>query len=174
MFRAALWSVLGMVVGMASSQANAQYFYSPVGYYGSPVVRPIYSAPIPVGLSYYAPAPVIVSRPVYTPIIQTVYSAPVSYISAAPTISYSNYEPTPIALDTVYEAPAPVYIAPAPVYVTAAPVVVSHSIYSPAIVRESLRVGPFSSTYRSHTYGLGYGVHSRATPHRSITRIRGW
>jgi len=165
MIRAALLSVLGLVVGMASSVANAQFFYSPVEYYAAPVVRPIYSAPIPVGLSYYAPAPVYVSRPVYAPIVQTVYSAPVAYAAPAPSISYASYEPTPISLD-------PVYAAPAPVYVTAAPVFVSRPIYSP-IVHESLTVRPFSATYRAHSHGFGPSVYARSGPFRTVVRTRG-
>lgn len=164
MIRAALFSVLGLVVGLTSSDAHAQFFYSPVGYYAAPVVRPIYAAPIPVGLSYYAPAPVYVSRPVYAPIVHSVYSAPVSY--AAPAISYASYEPTPISID-------PVYAAPAPVYVSSAPVVVSRPVYSP-IVHESLTVRPFSATYRAHGYGYGPSVYARSGPFRTVVRTRGW
>ena len=180
MFKAAVWSVLGVVAGMVGSVANAQYYYSPVGYsYG---VRPVYSAPIPVGVSSFYAAPVIVARPVYiapvvvsrpvyvSPVVQTVYSAPV-YSSPIETASYStistSLEPTP-----VYTEPTVSYYQPAPVYVTPAPVVVSRAIYSPAVVRESLTVRPFSTTYRAQ--GFGYSVYARSTPHRSVTRIRGW
>jgi|GEM_PF-2790568 len=172
MFRATLWSVLGLVVGMASSVANAQYFYSPVGYYASPVMRPVYAAPIPVGVSYYAPAPVYVSRPVYTPIVQSAYAEPITYAAPAPTISYASYAPAPISLDPVYATPAPVYVAPAPVYVTAAPVVVSRSYYAP-ITHQSLTVRPFSTTYRAHTWG-GPSVYARSGPFHTVVRTRGW
>lgn len=158
MFKAALWSVLGLVVGMTSSVANAQYFYSPYGYYAAPMVRPVYAAPIPVGVSYYAPVPVIVARPVYTPVLQTVYTAPVAY--AAPTISYASYEP------------APVYVDPAPVYVTVAPVVVARPIYTP-VAYETLRVRPFSSTYRYSSWG-GPSVYARSGPFHTVIRTRGW
>lgn len=171
MLKAAMLTVLGCLAGMATSVANAQYYYSPVAYSVSPIVRPVYTAPVPVGLSYYAPAPVVVARPVYAPVVTSVvYSAPVTtYVAPAPTITYASYEPAPIAIDPVVVAPTPVYVAPAPVVVTT-------PVYSPAVVRESFTVRPFSSVYRSSTYGWGSGVHvyERSTPFRTVTRIRGW
>jgi hypothetical protein len=174
MFKAAVLSVLGWVAGMSGTVANAQFFYSPVGYSysGYYPVRPVYSSPIVVGLAprYYA-APVVLARPVFvSPVVQTVYSAPVypepTYASPISTVSYQS-EPTP-----VYSEPATSYYAPAPVYVTAAPVVVSRAIYAPAYGYESLRVGLHSSTYRAR--GYGYSVYERSTPHRTVTRVRGW
>ncbi len=167
MFKAALWSVLGLVVGMTSSVANAQYLYSPYGLYGAPVVRPVYMAPVPVGVSYYSPVPVVVARPVYTPIVQSVYTAPVAYVAPAPTISYASYEPVPVAV-----TPVPTYAAPAPVFVTAAPVVVARPAYAP-VAYESLRVGPFASTYRYSALG-GPRVYARSGPFHSVVRVRGW
>ncbi len=171
MNRAALWSVLGVVVGMASSVANAQYFYSPVSYYSAPVVQSVYSAPIPVGVSYYASAPVVVARPVYAPVVSAVYAAPapMAYSYGAPsTVSYASYYgPTPIAQDLVYAAPAPVYVA-------AAPVVVSRSIYTP-VVRQTIAVRPLSTTYRAHGYGWGAPrVYAHSNLHRTVVRTRGW
>lgn len=159
MFKALMWSVLGLVAGMASSVANAQYFYSPYGVYAAPVVRPVYVAPVPVGVSYYSPVPVVVARPVYT--------APVAYVAPAPTITYASYEPAPVAV-----APAPTYVAPAPVLVTAAPVVVARPVYTPAAY-ESYRVGLFSSTYRYSAWG-GPRVYARSGPFHSVVRVRGW
>ena len=167
MIRAALLSVLGLVVGMASPAAQAQYIYSPVGYYSSPVVHSVYSAPIPVGVSYYAPAPMLVARPIYTPVVRTYYTPRVvSYVAPIQTVSYSSYGPTPIAID-------PVYVAPAPVYFTPAPVVVSRAIYSP-VVHESVSVRPFSSTYRATTGWGGPSVYARSGPFRTVVRTRGW
>ena len=132
MFKTAALSVLGLVIGMASSVANAQFYHSPVGY--SYPARPVYSAPILVGYSsHYHAVPVVVSRPVYvTPVVHTVYTAP------------------------VYAAPVPVSV--------------SRAVYSPVVVRESLKVRPHSTTYRAQ--GYGYSVHERSTPHRTVTRIR--
>ncbi len=171
MFKAAVLSVLGLVAGMSGTVAQAQYFYSPVGYSysGYYPVRPVYSAPVVVGVvpRYYA-APVIVSRPVYvSPVVRTVYSAPV-YTSSISTVSYSQ-EPTP-----VYSEPATSYYAPAPVYVSPAPVVVSSTVYAPSYGYTSYRTGLFPSTLHSHTYGPGYSVHERSTPYRNVTRVRGW
>jgi hypothetical protein len=167
MFKAVLWSVLGLVVGMTSSAAHAQYFYSPYGVYAAPVVRPVFVAPVPVGVSYYSPVPVVVARPVYTSVVQSVYTAPVTYVAPAPTISYASYEPVPVAV-----TPVPTYVAPAPVYVAAAPVVVAQSVYAPAAY-QSLRVGPFSSTYRYSSWG-GPHVYARSGPFHSVVRVRGW
>ena len=77
MFRTAVLSVLGLIAGMAGNVAQAQYFYSPVGY--SYPARPVYSAPILVGYSsHYHAVPVVVARPMYvTPVVQTVYATPV-------------------------------------------------------------------------------------------------
>lgn len=155
MFKTAVLSVLGLVAGLSGTAAQAQYVYSPVGYSysGYYPVRPVYSAPVVVGLAPRYYAPVVVARPVYvSPVVQTVYSAPV-YSSPISTVSYS---------------PAPTYYAPAPVYVTPAPVVVSSAVYAPSLVR----VGLFGTTYRN--YGYGYSVHERSTPYRSVTRVRGW
>ena len=164
MFKAAVLSVLGLVAGMSGTVAQAQYFYSPVGYSysGYYPVRPVYSAPVVVGVvpRYYA-APVVVARPVYvSPVVRTVYSAPV-YTSSISTVSYSS-EPTP-----VYSEPATSYYAPAPV-------VVSSAVYAPSYGYTSYRTGLFPSTLHSHTYGPGYSVHERSTPYRSVTRVRGW
>lgn len=173
MFRTAVLCVLGLVAGMAGRVANAQFFYSPVGYSHSGYYSagPVYSAPIVVGLSprYYV-APVIVSRPVYvSPVVQTVYSAPI-YSYPVQTVSYSTVS-TPLEPTPVYTEPTVSYYQPAPVYVAPAPVVVSRAVYSPAVYRESLTVRPFSTTYRAQ--GFGYSVYERSTPHRTVTRIRG-
>lgn len=161
MFKAAVLSVLGLVAGLSSTVAQAQYYYSPVGYSYSGY-SPVYSAPVVVGLAPRYYAPVVVARPVYvSPVVHTVYSTPV-YSSPISTVSYAQ-EPTP-----VYTEPATTYYAPAPVYVTPAPVVVSSAVYVPS----SVRVGLFSTTYRP--YGYGYSVHQRSTPYRSVTRVRGW
>ncbi len=167
MFKATMWSVIGLVVGMTSSIANAQYFYSPGGYYAAPVVRPVYVAPVPVGVSYYSPVPVVVARPVYTPVVHSVYTAPVTYVTPAPTISYASYEPAPVEI-----APVPTYVAPAPVYVTAAPVVVARPVYTP-VGYQSLRVGPYSSTYRYSAWG-GPHIYARSGPFHTVVRARRW
>ena len=166
MIRAALLTVLGVVAGMASTVANAQFYVSPVG--------------------FYAPAPVVVARPVYvSPVYASpIYSVPVAqpvYASPISTVSYSTFsnglEPTPIYTEptTTYYQPAPVYVS-RPVYVAPAPVYVARSYYSPAIVHESLRVGPYSSTYRAHTHGWGsgYAVRAYVGPHRTVIRAHGW
>lgn len=185
MFKAALWSVLGLTIGMVSSVANAQFIYSPGGYYGAPIVRSYYSAPVPVGISYYAPVPVVISRPVYAPVVQSYYSAPTPvYSTGISTASYStDLEPTPIYSQPAptyyqptqtYYQPAPTYVAPAPVYVTAAPVIVTRSMYSPAVY-ESLTVRPFSTTYRASGYGWGApSIYARSNGHRTVIRTRGW
>lgn len=159
MLRAMMWSMLGLLI--TASAAQADYFYSPVGYYPAPVaVQPIYSAPIPVGINYAVAAPVVVARPVYvSPIVQTVYSAPVysAPIYSAPisTVSYTTYS-TPVVA-------APVYVRPVvvPTY---------------GFARESLVVRPYSSTFRSsaHGWGTGYSVYGHSTPHRTVIRARGW
>ena len=130
MFKTAALSVLGLVIGMASSVANAQFYHDPVGYSYAP--RPVYSAPIMVGYSlHYQAVPVVVSRPVYvTPVVHTVYTTPV-YVALVP---------------------------------------VSRVVSPPAVVCESLKVRPNSTTYRAQ--GDGYSVHERSTPHRTVTRIR--
>lgn len=183
MFKAAVLSVLGLVAGMSGTVAQAQFFYSPVGYSysGYYPMRAVYSAPIVVGLAprYYA-APVIVSRPVYvSPIVQTVYSAPVysSPVYTSPVYSEPTYA-SPISTASYQSEPTPVYsqpisyYAPAPVYVAPAPVVVSSAIYAPSYGYQSLRLGPYSSTYRDQ--GYGYSVYQRSTPFRTVTRVRGW
>ena len=159
MFKTAVLSVLGLVAGMVGSVANAQYVYSPYGY--SDGVRSVYFAPVVVARPVYV-------TPVYvTPVVQTVYSSPVVYSSPISTVSYSSLEPTP-----VYSEPTVSYYQPAPVYVAPAPVFVSSAVYSPVVVRESLTVRPFSTTYRAHGYGSA--VYSRSTPHRTVVRTRGW
>ena len=156
MFKTAVLSVLGLVAGMVGSVANAQYVYSPYGY--SDGVRSVYFAPVVVARPVYV-------TPVYvTPVVQTVYSSPISTVSYS---SYSSLEPTP-----VYTEPTVSYYQPAFVYVAPAPVVVSRAVYSPAVVRESLTVRPFSTIYRAHGYGSA--VYSRSTPHRTVVRTRGW
>jgi PXPV repeat (3 copies) len=142
MFRTAVWSVLGLIAGLAGNVAQAQFYYPSVGY--SYPASPVYLAPIQAGYnSYYYAAPVI-TRPVsVTPVVRTVYSSPIQSVS--------------------YSHPAPVYVAPAPVYV-------SHTVYSPVVVRESLRVHPYSTTYRAQ--GCGYSVYEKSTPHRTVTRVR--
>ncbi len=159
MFKTAVLSVLGVVAGMAGSVANAQYIYSPYGY--SYTVRPVYVAPVVVARPVYV-TPVYVS-----PVVQTVYSTPVVYSSPISTVSYSSLEPTP-----VYTEPTVSYYQPASVYVAPAPVVVSSAVYSPVVVRESVTVRPFSTTYRFHGYGSS--IYSRSTPHRTVVRTRGW
>lgn len=150
MLKAMMWSMLGLLITASAAQAD-HFFYSPVDYYVAPVaVRPVYSAPIPVGISYAA-APVVVSRPVYvSPVVHTVYSEPV-YSAPISTVSYTT---------TTYAAPvvaAPVYIRP----VTVAPVVVPSYGYA----RESLVVRPHSATYRYNGYGWG---------NRTVIRARSW
>lgn len=171
MIRAALLSVLGLVAGMAGTVANAQFYVSPVGIYAPApvvVVRPVYVSPV------YA-------SPVYSvPVVQPVYVSPISTVSYS-TIS-SGLEPTPVYSEpaTSYYQPAPVYAEPVyvsrPVYVAPAPVYVARSYYSPAVVHQSLRVGPYSATYRAHTHGFGSGitVRSHRGPLRSVTRVRAW
>lgn len=159
MLKAMIWSVLGLLV--TASAAQADYFYSPIGYYpGAVAVQPVYSAPIPVGLTYAVAAPVVVARPVYvSPVVHTVYSAPIS------TVSYASYAPV---------VAAPVYVRPV---VTVAPVVVSSCpTCLHGVARESLVVRPYSSTYRAsgHGYGTGYSVYGHSTPHRTVIRARGW
>lgn len=161
MLKTMMWSMLGLLI--TASAAQADFFYSPIGYYPAPVaVQPVYSAPIPVGISYAAiAAPVVVARPVYvSPVVQTVYSAPV-YSAPISTVSYTTYS-TPVVA-------APVYVRPA---VTVAPVVVP----AYGVARESLIVRPYSSTYRSsaHGWGSGYSVYERNTPYRTVIRARGW
>ncbi len=147
MFKA-LMTTLTVLLGASAAQAD--YFYSPIGYYPGPVaVQPIYSAPIPVGYI----EPVVVARPVYvSPVVHTVYSAPIS------TVTYSV--PAPVIA-------SPVYVRPV---VSVAPVVV------PGVVRESLIVRPYSSVYRSsaHGWGTGYSIYERNTPHRTVIRAHGW
>jgi len=173
MLKAMVWSVLGLLV--TASAAQADFIYSPVGYYPAPVaVQTVYSAPIPVGLTRTVVAPVVVARPAYVaPVVQTVYSAPVTYVSpvtyAAPvsTVSYS-YVPAPAVVA------APVYVRPA---VTVAPVVVPGCLTC-GVSRESLHVRPYSSVYRAsgHTWGSGYSIYERNTPHRTVIRAHahGW
>lgn len=156
MLKAMMWSMLGLLITASAAQAD-HFFYSPADYYVAPVaVRPVYSAPIPVGISYaVAPVvvarPVVVSRPVYvSPVVHTVYSEPV-YAAPISTVSYTT---------TTYAAPvvaAPVYVRP----VTVAPVVVP----SYGIARESLVVRPHSATYRYNGYGWG---------NRTVIRARSW
>jgi hypothetical protein len=142
MFRTAVWSVLGLIAGLAGNVAQAQYYYPPVVY--PYAASPVYSAPIQAGYNTYYDAAPVVTRPVYvTPVVRTVYSSPIQ------TVSYSYS--------------APVYVAPAPVYV-------SRAVYSPVVVRESLKVHPHSTTYRAD--GYGYSVYERSTPHRTVTRVR--
>ena len=167
MIRTAVLSLLGLVVGLSSNVANAQFIYSSVGY-----VRPVYVAPV------------VVSRPVYvSPVVQTVYSAPVYtapvyttpvYASPISTVSYSV--PTPVYSEPTVSYVSSSYYQPAPVYVSPAPVVVSRAVYSPAVVRESLTVRPFSSTYRAvgHNWGSGYSVYGRSGPFHTVVRARGW
>lgn len=160
MLKAMMWSMLGLL--MTASAARADFFYSPVGYYPAPVaVQPVYSAPIPVGVTYATVAPVVVARPVYvSPVVQTVYSAPITtystpvYSSPITTVSYAS---------PVYASP--VYVRP----VTLAPVVTS-------VARQSLVVRPHTSTYRSsvHGWGSGYSLYEHSTPHRTVIRARGW
>ncbi len=117
MLKAMMWSMLGLLI--TASAAQADHFYSPVDYYVAPVaVRPVYSAPIPVGISYAA-APVVVSRPVYvSPVVHTVYAEPV-YAAPISTVSYTTttYAATVIA--------APVYVRPA---VTLAPLLCHRTV----------------------------------------------
>ena len=136
MYKTAVLSLLGLVLGMASSAANAQFYRYPIGY--SDAVRPAYSAPVLVRHStHYHAVPVVAVRPVYvSPIVQTVYAAP------------------------VYRTP--VYATPAPV---------SRVVSPPAVVYESLKVRPNSTTYRAQ--GYGFSVHERTTRHGTVTRVRG-
>lgn len=169
MIRAALLTVLGLVAGMASPVANAQFYVSPVGFYTpAQVVRPVSVFPV------YA-------SPIYlVPVAQPVYASPISTVSYS-TLS-NGLEPTPVNTEptTTYDQPATVYAAPVyvscPVCVVPAPVYVVRSYDSPVIVHQSLRVGPYSSTYRAHTHGWGsgYTIRSRVGPHRTVIHARGW
>ena len=151
MYKTAVLSLLGLVLGMASSAANAQFFHHSVGY--SDAVRPAYSAPVLVRHStHYHAVPVVAVRPVYvSPIVQTVYAAPV----------YT----TPVYAAPVYTAP----VYSTSVYAT--PVPVSRVVSPPAVVYESLKVRPNSTTYRAQ--GYGFSVHERTTRHGTVTRVRG-